>query len=237
MGFPKATSLPFAEREAHKRTVRKKPDSSADPSFLAELGHELRTPLTAIIGFADAMRARAFGPLGEPYAQGADTIHEAGQHLLALVDDLTNVARIESGRAAPAMETFEIGDLVSRTAALFALGAQRAGVRLSVSSDAGPIDVIADRGSIRRILINLIGNALKFTRAGGAVAVTIDMDGVDLLLFVNDDGGREPEVKGEGLGLRLVRALCTLHDGSMAMASEPGAGTSVTVRLPIVSNP
>ncbi|MBA3812721.1 MAG: HAMP domain-containing histidine kinase, partial [Caulobacteraceae bacterium] len=197
--------------------MRRKPDVSADPSLLAELGHELRTPLAAIIGFADAMRARAFGPLGDSYARSADAIHEAGRHLLALVDDLTDVARIESGRAAPALETFEIDGLVARTVAMFALDAEHAGVRLSASSDGGPLDVIADRAAIRRILINLIGNAMKFTRAGGAVTVTVGVDGVDLLLFFDDDGGREPQAKGDGLGLRLVRALCALHDGSMAM--------------------
>ena len=236
-----ATSLPLIGREAHKAEVKKKRDPSADPGLLAELGHELRTPLNAIIGFADAMRGRAFGPLSEPYAQSADAIHEAGRHLLALVDDMTNIARIESGRWTRPMERFDVRDLISKTERLFALEARRVDVSLSANLTEHAVDVFADQRAIRQILINLIANALKFTPAGGAVGLGMEVDGADLLLIVKDTGKglstTAAHSQGEGLGLTLVRAFCKLHAGSMTMASEPGDGTVVTVRLPIITKP
>lgn len=219
--------------------MRKTPDPGADPRLLAELAHELRTPLNAVIGFADAMRGRAFGPLDERYVACAQAIHEAGLHLLGLIDDMTRRAGAETVRRARAFERFDIRTLIEETVRLLAVLAEQAGVTLRADLSADPLEIVADQRAVRQILINLLANALKATPAGGAVTVQVQGRGDDLLLTVKDTGmglaTTNRSVAAEGIGLGLVRAFCELHQGSLTMASPPGHGAIATVRLPVIA--
>ena len=202
------------------------------PPPLAELAHELRTPLTSIIGFAEAMRARAFGPLSEAYVGGAETIAEAGRRLLALVEDMTDIARIEGEPRPIRREAFDAAAIAADVAALLAIQAQRA--KVTISAEGAPTEIRSDPDAIRRILINLAANAIAATPAGGGLRIAVGMDGDDLLLTVSDSG---PGTGGapEGLGLTLVRRLCGLLGGSLSITSAPGAGTVARARLPVLA--
>ena len=223
----------------------KLPDE-ATARYLAELSHELRTPLAAIVGFADAMRGRAFGPLSEIYVEHAALIHDAGRHMLGLVGDLAAPAESGTGRPDSPRETFDAGRLISDAVILMSGQARAAGVQLHQAFPPPPLMVIAAPGQLRQIVLNLVANAVKFTPAGGEVAVTARAEDGDLALAVADTGVgiaaadldrlSEPRAMGAGLGLFLVRAFCTAHGGAMAIESQLGAGTTVTVRLPVLAD-
>ncbi len=222
--------------------------------FLANMSHELRTPLNAIMGFSDIMRAKMFGPLPEKYAEYGEMIHESGQHLLDLINDVLDMSKIEAERFELSRENFDARDAVSASLRLMRLQADGAGVMLRGVLPAETLDVEADRRAIKQIVLNLVSNALKFTPKGGAVTVTAQgYDGV-LELVVADTGvgisredldrlGRPYEQAGDnmrrqmgtGLGLSLVRSFAELHGGEMIIESVLGEGTSVTVRLPVLA--
>jgi signal transduction histidine kinase len=207
-----------------------RPANPATP--LAELAHELRTPLTSIIGFAEAMRARAFGPLSEAYVGGAETIAEAGRRLLALVEDMTDLAKLEEGRTSARWEVFDAAEVATEVAALLAIQADKAQVALSARGEATPVK--ADRDAIRRLLINLAANAIAATPSGGKVEIATEAKAGELWLTVTDTG---PGLggAGEGLGLTLARALCARHGGSLSLTSDAGAGTLAIARLPVLA--
>ena len=213
------------------------PDDSLPSRFLAELSHELRTPLGAILGFADAMRSRAFGPLSDQYADHAGHIHAAGRHLLELIDTMTTICQAETGRRR-AFETFDVRAEVRQVTDMFV--GQSPGVTAPL---VGPkIVVCADRLAIRQILINLVANAIKAVPTGGAITVALESDGADLLLIVNDNGpgvSAKPAAAaddgGQGLGLMLARAYCRLHGGTLVLHSQTGVGVTAVARLPVIA--
>ena len=224
--------------------------------FLANMSHELRTPLNAIMGFSDIMRARMFGPLPDKYAEYGDLIHESGQHLLDLINDVLDMSKIEAERYELSRESFDAREAVSASLRLLRLQADGAGVQLRGLLPADSLDVHADRRAIKQIVLNLVSNALKFTPKGGAITVTAHgYEGV-FELVVADTGvgisredldrlGRPYEQAGDnsrrqmgtGLGLSLVRSFAELHGGEMTIESALGEGTSVTVRLPVLARP
>ncbi len=209
------------------------------PEALALLGHELRTPLNALIGYADAMRRQTFGPLPPPYDQQAAIIHGAAQHLLSLVNDMTDIARAEAGVWSGARERLAPRLLADDVVTLLNPRALTAGVRLRISDRGDPGDVLADRRALTQILINLIDNALKFTAKDGEVRIDLEKDGGDLRLAVANTGGSDgvsaaaSPLKAMGLGLRLVRALCSEHGGSLTIADLAEGGFTATVRLAV----
>jgi two-component system, cell cycle sensor histidine kinase DivJ len=221
--------------------------------FLANMSHELRTPLNAIMGFSDIMRQRLFGPLSDRYGEYAELVHEAGDHLLDLINDVLDMSKIEAERYELAREAFDARDGVSGVLRLMRGQAERAGVQLRGLLPNDPIEIFADRRALKQIALNLVSNALKFTPRGGAVTVALRGD-VDVLeLVVADTGvGIGPEdlqrlgrpyeqagaaaqkAAGVGLGLSLVRSFARLHGGEMIIESQLGEGTTVTVRLPVI---
>ena len=227
--------------------------SAGKTRFLAHMSHELRTPLNAVIGFSDVMRQRLFGPVPDRYAEYADSIHTAGRHLLALINDVLDVSRIEADRYDLNLETFDVRDTVSAALALVRVQADDKDVDLAVVLPPEALSVAADRRAVKQMLLNLLSNAVKFTPSGGAVTVAAEgLDGM-LELTVADTGvgvapedlarlgrpfeqagGVEQRAQGTGLGLSLVRSLAELHHGVMSIESSPGEGTAVTVRLPVV---
>lgn len=243
-------------REVGMETQRAEAEaqSMGKTRFLANMSHELRTPLNAVIGFADIMRQRLFGPLPDRYGEYADSIHEAGGHLLDLINDVLDVSKIEADRYQLSIERFDAREVVSAAMALVRVTAEDKGVELHGVLPADHVDVAADRRALKQITLNLLSNAVKFTPAGGSVTVTVETIGPYLEIIVADTGvgiapedlkrlgrpfeqagGVEQRAQGTGLGLSLVRALAELHNGRMSMDSTLGEGSAVTVRLPVVA--
>jgi len=221
--------------------------------FLANMSHELRTPLNAIIGFSQLMRDRLHGPLADKYHEYATIVGDAASHLLAIISDVLDLARTESNRLPLVEETVDIAELVTKTNMLLDQQIRKSGVdyRVNVQADLPP--VLGDAAKLRQILINLLSNALKFTAPGGTVTLTVTADSASgLLLRLEDTGiGIAPDklavvltpfgqvesgfarnYQGVGLGLPLTKRLLELHAGVLEIASVPGAGTTVTARLP-----
>lgn len=209
------------------------PHPDSHPQRKALLAHELRTPLNAIIGYAEAMTLEAFGPLPAPYGDHAATIHRAAIHLLTLVDDLTDQAGAEAGAWAGARTTFDPVALTQEVTSLLRPRAERSRINLTVEGDLSLREVYGDRRALRQILLNLIDNALKFTADGGEIAAVLSVEASDLRLEVRDTGGAVGE-KGQGLGLRLVRALAGAHGGAVELRPMTTGGMAVVVRLPIL---
>ncbi len=222
--------------------------------FLANMSHELRTPLNAIMGFSDIMRERIFGPLPVKYAEYADLIHDAGAHLLDLINDVLDMSKIEASKYELALEHLDTREPVSAALRLMRLQADDAGVQLRGLLPSEPLEGEADRRALKQIVLNLVSNALKFTPRGGLVTVSLQSLAGALELSVADTGlgiaegdlerlGRPYEQagdagqqsKGTGLGLSLVRAFAELHGGEMSIESRLGEGTAVTVRLPVLT--
>ncbi len=244
-----------AAKEAELVAAREEAESlnSGKSRFLANMSHELRTPLNAIMGFSDVMKAKLFGELPPKYAEYAEMIHDAGSHLLALINDVLDISKIEAERYELHREPIDARDAVSSALRLTRLQADREGISLRGLLPTDPLDADADPRAVKQIVLNLISNALKFTPQGGSVTVSAQGYGEELELVVSDTGvgiaegdlqriGRPYEqagdvaqkTRGTGLGLSLVRALAELHGGSMLIESRLGEGTSVTVRMPVL---
>jgi cell cycle sensor histidine kinase DivJ len=243
--YARELGLEIARQEAETREAGK-------TRFLANMSHELRTPLNAVLGFSDIMRQRIFGPLPERYGEYAENIHQAGGHLLDLINDVLDVTKIEAERYTLTLERFDAREVVSAAMALVRVNADDKGVSLSSILPGDPVEVSADKRALKQIALNLLANAVKFTPRGGAVTVTVEAIGPYLEVIVADTGvgiapedvrrlGRPFEQAGEieqrrqgtGLGLSLVRAFAELHGGRMSIESTLGEGTAVTVRLPV----
>jgi signal transduction histidine kinase len=220
--------------------------------FLANMSHELRTPLNAVIGFSDVMIARTFGPLGARYEEYARLIHEAGNHLLSLVSDILDLAKIEAGRFSCDFRMLDLKDAVRSCLPMIEKRAAEHGIRLDVRLPETHLDVEADARGTKQILINLLSNAVKFSRPGGRVTLNLAGKGDDVEIAVRDEGiGIPPDLmmrigqpftqssadpmlarEGTGLGLALVKALVGRHGGVFEVESRENVGTTITVRLP-----
>ena len=222
--------------------------------FLANMSHELRTPLNAIMGFSDIMRQKIFGSLPGKYVEYADLIHDAGSHLLDLINDVLDMSKIEAARYELSFERLDAREPIQAALRLMRVQADDVGVQLRGVLPSQPLDADADRRALKQIALNLISNALKFTPRGGLVTVTMRASGNVLDLSVSDTGvgiskadmdrlGRPYEQAGDamqqsqgtGLGLSLVRAFAELHGGEMSIESRLGEGTAVTIRLPVLA--
>lgn len=228
--------------------------SQAKSIFLANMSHELRTPLNAIIGFSDIVQQKMFGPDWAKYDEYLHDINGSARHLLSVIDDILDLARIEANQIQlheqPVMLDEEL-PICARLAASH-YGRTVEAVQVSVPDDLPPLH--ADARLVRQILINLIGNALKFSPTGIPVEAEARLDATsnEILLKVTDRGiGIAPEDQtrifdafeqadsqlsrkygGVGLGLSLVRAFVRAHQGSIAIDSAPGRGTVITVSFP-----
>jgi signal transduction histidine kinase len=228
--------------------------SQAKSIFLANMSHELRTPLNAIIGFSDIVQQKMFGPDWAKYDEYLRDINSSARHLLSVIDDILDLARIEANQIAlheqPVMLDEEL-PICARLAASH-YGRTVEAVSVAVPDDLPPLH--ADARLVRQILINLIGNALKFSPSGVPVEAEVRLDTAsnEILIRVTDRGiGIAPEDQerifdafeqadtqlsrkygGAGLGLSLVRAFVRAHQGSITMDSAPGRGTTITVSFP-----
>ncbi|HTC86507.1 MAG TPA: ATP-binding protein, partial [Candidatus Acidoferrum sp.] len=224
--------------------------SAAKSDFLASMSHELRTPLNAIIGFSDLMRAESStdSDVTVPL-EWVEHVHRGGQHLLALVNDVLDLAKVEAGRIELARETIDLASAVGESIAGLRPLADRKGLTLEAHLEPGA--ALADRGRLRQILYNLLSNAIKFTPAGGRITVECDSrDGMTRLAVIDTGVGIALEdqaavftefrqvgdvsarAAGTGLGLALTRRLVEAHGGSISLESRLGEGSRFTVLLP-----
>jgi len=226
----------------------------AKSQFIANMSHELRTPLNAIIGFSDIMLRETQGPVGsERYRGYLGDILASGEHLLAIVNDLLDIARIEAGKFHLEEGVVDVARIVDAAGRMVRERAEQAD--LTLSCEVAP-DLPALRGDQRRlkqVLLNLLANAVKFTPAGGRIDVTARRapDGAVVLTVADTGIGIAPEniqavLKpfgqvdtalnrmhgGVGLGLPLSRSMVEMHGGSLSVDSAPGKGTTITVQLP-----
>jgi signal transduction histidine kinase len=226
----------------------------AKSAFLANMSHELRTPLNAILGFSEVMKDQHMGPLDNPrYLAYARDIHVSGGFLLGIINDILDLSKIEAGKMSlDGAEEFPLADAIRGAAGMVEGLAQKFGVAIAVEPPPPGVRVVAVERMVRQILINLIGNAIKFTPAGGTVAVNAAAAGDGYAVTVRDTGiGMSAEDiahaltpfgqvenqmntthAGTGLGLPLAKAMMELHGGTMRIDSVPKKGTSVVLTFP-----
>lgn len=243
------STLITAQRIAEAEQKRAEAANRAKSEFIANMSHELRTPLNAIIGFAGVMEQQMFGPIeNRRYREYAGDISASGQHLLSLVNDILDLSRIEADRLSHDPELLDLDGEIGRVCTLFREDARR----LTIRSECEPKDALiwADRRALRQILINLVGNAIKFTPADGEILISGHQDEIQTVITVTDTGpgmsaedieialepfGRavSPEIAGgTGLGLPITRRLAEMHGGTLALTSAPGQGCRVCVYFP-----
>ena len=243
-------------REAELADARTAAEAAnrAKSTFLANMSHELRTPLSAIIGFSDVMIQQVLGPVSPArYGEYIADIHASARHLLSLIQDILDLAKAESGRAGVREEEIDLAELAEGVLRMLGPRAEEGRVTLHREWPPTVPRIRGESRKLRQILINLLSNAVKFTPAGGDVRVLIrrpDAAGIEIVIadtgvgmtsteiprafesFVQLESGLARAAEGTGLGLPLTRALIEQHDGTIAISSEPGRGTTVTVRLP-----
>ncbi|MDB5361952.1 MAG: hypothetical protein JWO51_3249 [Rhodospirillales bacterium] len=217
--------------------------------FLANMSHELRTPLNAIIGFSEVLLEEYMGPLPPKQREYLTDIHQSGQHLLTLINQLLDLSKAEAGKLDLSEEVIDLKELVDTCLALMRADADKAGVTVE-SRLPYAISMSVDPLRIKQCLLNVLSNAVKFTPAGGTVLVSSRTDSDGIRIVVDDtgvglppgeigkvferfgQGGNARTAGGTGLGLSLTRQLMELHDGTVSMESELGVGTKVVLYLP-----
>ncbi len=242
------------ESELRRAKERAERSSAQKSRFLAAISHELRTPLNAILGFSDVMRQQRFGEIGnEKYLGYANDIHESGEHLLSLINDLLDLSKIEAGKFELTFEAVDLASIATDCLNLMEEQASRGQVLLRRSIPDGLPKVVADARSMKQIFLNLLSNAVKFTPPGGQVMLSLKLTGAgELVAAVSDTGpgmteeerelalkpfqrlagkGRE-ERPGTGLGLPLTRALVEANKARFELASTPGKGTTARIIFP-----
>ena len=246
--------LSLLAREYEIAMTRAEAANQAKSEFLANMSHELRTPLNAINGFSEIMAGEMFGPLGDARYKGyAGDILQSGQHLLSLINDILDMAKIEAGKMTLYYEQVSLKEICADAIRLMRGKAEEAGLTLVLDAPDLP-DVDADHRGLKQVLLNLISNAVKFTPEGGAITVSVAAHGegrqrvavadtgigiahedVARLArpFEQVEGQHSKTTQGTGLGLALTKSLIELHHGVMTIDSEPGAGTVVSFEMPV----
>jgi protein-histidine pros-kinase len=226
--------------------------SLAKDQFLASMSHELRTPLNAILGFTGTLLMKLPGPLTQEQDRQLQIVRSSATHLLSLINDALDLAKIESGKRDLNIEPVSVAEVIAGVAAAQASLATEKGLKFSSSVDAVPETIVTDRRSLTQILLNLTSNALKYTERG-TVRIDAVSHGSEIAIAVSDTGiGIRPEdlarlfqafeqldptstrrYEGTGLGLYLSRSLALLLGGTLAVTSEHGVGSTFTLTLPL----
>jgi signal transduction histidine kinase len=244
------------ESRVEERTVELAKANRAKSLFLANMSHELRTPLNAIIGFGEMMHREIMGPISVPaYKEYAQHIHESGMHLLSLVEEMLDLAKVEAGKLQIDCVQTQPGALMAESLVMLRMTGENAKVEVVVDGEPSKWPVLqADPVKLKQVFVNLIGNAIKFTPAGGRVTISGGVERAGLCIRIRDTGigiGAQdiPLVlqpfyrvnsvldgkhQGAGLGLPFAKSVVELHGGTLSIESELGSGTTVTVILPLV---
>ncbi|MEO1250889.1 MAG: PAS domain-containing sensor histidine kinase [Pseudomonadota bacterium] len=252
-----AAPAPASQSPSLSQSQSTNPGGPPPVDLMADLAHEMKTPLNAIMGFADAMRAETYGPLGadikgaKKYAEYIGHIHAAGAHLTSLIAAAQDFAKTQAGRYAIHREATDPGAILSECAAMIGGSVDAAGLKLIVRRETELDEALLDPRAIRQILINLLSNAVKFTEDGeielslsecaGGIEYKVRDTGVGMSKVVLAKlGGRWSDTHkdgvrgagGSGLGLSLAFELARLHGGTLEFASAPGEGTTATLFMP-----
>ncbi|RWB74368.1 PAS domain-containing sensor histidine kinase [Mesorhizobium sp.] len=253
----RAKELVELNRKYMKETERAEAANRAKSEFLANMSHELRTPLNAIIGFSELMEQRLFGPLGSPrYEEYASDINGSGKYLLGVINDILDMSKIEAGQFSLDREEIDLCPLIKETVRVISLQAAEKAITVDTRI-ADSMRLYADRRAIKQIAINLLSNAVKFTGQGGRITVRARNASGALVLTIEDNGCGIPKAAlgklgrpfeqvqnqfsknhtGSGLGLAISRSLAELQGGALKIRSTEGAGTIVSVRIPLKKSP
>ena len=226
--------------------------NEAKDRFLANMSHDLRTPLNAIIGFSHLLGGGMAGPMNEEQTKQVAMIHDAGEHLLDLVNDVLDVSRIAAGTMRFHDTTFDVRELLTDSAGGMRLTAEARGLTLAETGCPKGVFIRADRAKVRQVLDNFVGNALKFTERGGVTLSCTEAEGGDLRIEVTDTGSGIPEDRlgdifsefvqlgeqdgrltdGTGLGLAIAKRIAEALGGSVSVHSELGVGSTFALVLP-----
>ena len=243
------------ETRVEERTVELANANRAKSMFLANMSRELRTPLNAIIGFGEMMHREIMGPLGIPaYKEYAQHIHESGMHLLSLVEEMLDLAKVEAGKLQIECVPTDPGTLFAESLMMLRSTAEAAKVDIIVEGNPAHWPVLeGDPVKLKQVFVNLIGNAVKFTPAGGRVTISSETDEAALRICVQDTGigiraediplvvqpfyrvnsVLDAKHQGAGLGLPFAKSVVELHGGTLTIESKLGSGTTVSVSLPL----
>jgi PAS domain S-box-containing protein len=242
------------EEELLRAKMRAEQASRTKSDFLANMSHELRTPLNAIMGFSQLIRSQLVGPVGHPkYLEYSRDIYESGEHLLGLINEILDLAKLEAGRLELHEGDIPVRGLLDSCATMLLNAVNRAGLALVVEIDPAVGRIRADEKRLKQVLLNLLSNAVKFTERGGRITLGATLDGAGGCTITVTDTGigiaaehqalvLEPfgqvasalarNTEGTGLGLPLAARLVELHGGQLDLDSAPGRGTTVSIRLP-----
>jgi two-component system, cell cycle sensor histidine kinase DivJ len=228
--------------------------SRAKTQFLASMSHELRTPLNAVIGFSEILNRELFGALGEQrYRDYARMIHESGEHLLHVVNDILDMSKIEAGKFKLVKEPLDVSSLITSCVEVMRHAAEAKQLTLATEVPQGMPELVADKRACKQMMLNVISNAIKFTDAGGWVRISARIENgmIELIVtdngigiaeqdlpklgnpFVQADNAYKRSHDGAGLGLSVVKGLARLHGGRLDIASKLGHGTAATIVLPV----
>jgi two-component system, cell cycle sensor histidine kinase PleC len=249
--------LSLLARKYEVAMTRAEAANQAKSEFLANMSHELRTPLNAINGFSEIMASELFGPLNEKYKGYAGDILKSGQHLLSLINDVLDMAKIEAGKMTLHYEPVSLREVCEDAVRLMRGKVQEAGLKIAVEAGDLP-DIEADQRGVKQVMLNLISNAVKFTPEGGSIVVSlkpfVGAEGEDRVRvacadtgigiapedlvrlarpFEQVEGQHSKTTQGTGLGLALTKSLIEMHGGQLSMESQPGVGTVVSFDLPV----
>ncbi|MEE2877412.1 MAG: PAS domain-containing sensor histidine kinase [Pseudomonadota bacterium] len=238
-----------------KAKAEKSADSKA--AFLANMSHELRTPLNAINGFSEILVNEMYGPLGDERYQGyAADILTSGQHLLDMINDILDIAKIDAGKMTIDPKPIDLVDPVDAAVRMIRRKAEDKGVQVILQADNDLPLIDADHRAVRQMVLNLISNSIKFTDSGGRITIAVQQRDEFLRVAVRDTGigipkehiprlakpfeqvqdTRERNFEGTGLGLALTKSFAEMHGGKLTIASEPGKGTLVCFYLPVATD-
>lgn len=239
------------QEEANRLRLEAEEANQAKSTFLAVMSHELRTPLNAIAGYVQLLEMGIHGPVTEPQLETFGRITRSQRHLLRLINEVLNLARIESGRVEYTREDVDVRQLVEMVSQMVDPQLRQKELRLKVELPDG-LSAYADAEKVQQVIINLLTNALKFTPAGGEIRVTGDAEDGQVALRISDtgigipsdmlptifdpfvqvDAGRTRADEGSGLGLSISRDLAVGMGGSLTVESKVGVGSTFTLRLP-----
>jgi len=239
-------------REISDKSRQLEVASQHKSEFLANMSHELRTPLNAIIGFSEVLSERMFGDLNEKQDEYLKDIYASGTHLLSLINDILDLAKIEAGRMELELTDFDLPTAIENALILVRERAGRRGITLQATVDERLGEVRADERKIRQVVLNLLSNAIKFTPEGGRIEIrAASVDGAVEVAVADTGVGIAPEdqeavfeefrqvgssaakQEGTGLGLALCRKFVELHNGRICVTSQVGVGSTFTFTIPV----
>jgi PAS domain S-box-containing protein len=242
--------------ESERRAVeRLREVDQVKDAFVSSVSHELRTPITSILGYTEMLEDGVYGDLREEQLDAVRRVGSNSARLLSLIDDLLTLSRVQEDGIAFVDRLVDLRKIVAAGCAVVAPTLQRRQLAMTIDLPDDPIPFLGDRDMLERVVINLVGNAVKFTPEGGRIDVGLVTEGDSALLSVADTGigipleeqeklftrffrsslAQEQAIPGSGLGLSIARAIVEKHGGSMSVESEPSEGTTFRVRLPVLA--